>query len=121
MAEDRLSARIKRRTHEQLAKYHTPDGELIDVAVAARILGVTERRVRSFIFPECKCVERNRRKTKKGTADANCPSCHGSGRGLARLPAIKVKNIYLIKLSDLNEFSAMPRISGKSPTSNPGS
>ncbi len=118
MAKDKLSARIKRRTFKELAAYHTPEGELIDVAVAARILGVTERRVRSFIFPECRCVERNRRKHKKGVPDADCGYCAGDGRGIARLQAVKVKSIYLVKYSDLLLFNDVPRISGKPPVQN---
>lgn len=118
MTKDRLTERIKRRTFTELAAYHTPEGELINVAVAAGILGVTERRVRSFIYPECKCVERNRRKTKKGVPDADCPDCFGSGRGKPRLPAIKIGGIYLIKLSDLATFNDVPRISGKPPVQN---
>ncbi len=119
MPEDNLSARIKRRTFKELAAYHTPEGELIDVAVAAGILGVTERRVRSFIFPECRCVERNRRKYKKGFPDLNCGYCAGDGRGIARLKAVKIKSIYLVKYSDLLLFSDVPRISGKPPVQNP--
>jgi hypothetical protein len=121
MAEDRLSAHIKRHTLEEFAAYHTPDGELIDVAVAARILRVTERRVRSFIFPECRCVERNRRKHKKGVPDADCPSCYGDGKGIARLRAVKLSSNYFVKYSDLLLFSDVPRISGSGnpPVENP--
>ena len=43
-------ASIARRTKVDLAAYHTPSGELIDVAGAAKVLAVTKRRVRTFIL-----------------------------------------------------------------------
>jgi hypothetical protein len=115
MADNNNSARIQRRTFKALGAYHThgDNPEPITVAVAARVLGVTERRVRSFINPQCNCVERNRRNEGKGFPDESCPTCHGSGRGKARLAAIKIGSVYLVKMTDLIAFKDISRISGK--------
>jgi excisionase family DNA binding protein len=45
-----VQSRTARRTQVDLAAYHTPNGELIDVAKAAEVLSLTKRRVRSFIL-----------------------------------------------------------------------
>ncbi len=106
------TGRIQRRTQEELAAYHL-NGEIINVAKAAAELGVTERRVRSFINPQCNCVERNRRNSGTGFPDENCLTCRGSGRGKARLAAIKIGSVYLVKATDLLAFKDITRISGK--------
>ncbi|MCK5643879.1 MAG: hypothetical protein KAJ19_23990, partial [Gammaproteobacteria bacterium] len=50
MVDTKIANRIKRRTEKDLAKYHTPDGEIISVEKAAEIIGsVKPRRVRQFI------------------------------------------------------------------------
>lgn len=49
MRED-VQARIARKTRVDLAAFHTPNGDLIDVAKAANVLSLTNRRVRSFIL-----------------------------------------------------------------------
>ncbi len=41
---------IARQTEVDLSRYHTPGGEIIHVALAAQILGLTPRRVRAFII-----------------------------------------------------------------------
>ncbi len=40
---------IDRNTRAEFAKYYTPQGELLDVIEVAKLLGITKRRVRSFI------------------------------------------------------------------------
>ena len=40
---------IDRNTRTEFAKYYTPKNRLLDVIEAAKLLGVTKRRVRSFI------------------------------------------------------------------------
>ena len=125
-ATSRIDRDIERRTQAEL-----PD--LIKVPKAAKILGVSERRVRAFINPQCNCVIRNRRKAKtaaikaakgkklvfkfKSVPDANCLICRGSGKGIPRLPALRMgKGPYMIRRKDLTEFMSRHRHTGRPPS-----
>lgn len=119
----RLETRIKK-LEEKLARENR--GQLATVSEAAEIIGVSNRRIRAFIKPECNCVIRlRRRKGKKDDSDieikpdANCLYCKGTGHTQPRLVASKLPDgQYIIHLSELYNFARVKRAVGRPPEKN---
>lgn len=76
----------------------------ITVEEAADILGISSRRVRALIKPECNCVLRKRRAKAEPIPDLNCPECAGSGHGSPRMRAEYHKGHYWIPASEVAGF-----------------
>lgn len=87
--------------------------DTVTVEDAARALGVSSRRVRAFIKPECNCVIRKRRARVEPRADFNCPYCNGTGHLAPRLRAIEYKGSYAIPMSSITEFLGTKRKTGR--------
>jgi len=87
---------------------------VVGVPAAAKFLGVSERRVRTFLSPECRCIIRKRRAELKPRPDPDCPYCGGDGRARPRIPSMKMQDRkYLIKVDDLVEFAREQRPGGR--------
>jgi len=101
-------ARIER---VHAAATHIEGAERVMVEVAAEFLGVTSRRVRNFINPECQCVLKQRKKRiSPPLPDPDHKKCGGTGRLVPKLKAIKVEgggssHAWWIRVTDLFEYA----------------
>jgi len=87
--------------------------DTVTVEDAAKALGVSSRRVRAFIKPECNCVIRKRRAKVEPVPDLNCPYCKGTGHISPRLRAVEYKGSYAIPMSAITEFMGAERKTGR--------
>ncbi|NGX46524.1 MAG: hypothetical protein K940chlam2_01716 [Chlamydiae bacterium] len=88
------------------AATHIEGAERVMVEVAAEFLGVTSRRVRNYINPECRCVLKQRKKRiSPPQPDPDCKRCKGTGRIPPTLRATRVGVILWIRVSDLFEYA----------------
>ncbi len=78
----------------------------VKVEVAAAFLGVTPRRVRNFLNPECQCVLKQRKKRiSPPLPDPNHKKCGGTGRLVPKLKSIEVGGAFWIRVNDLFEYA----------------
>lgn len=87
--------------------------DTVTVEDAAQALGISSRRVRAFIKPECNCVIRKRRAKLPPVPDLNCRECKGTGHVPSRLRAVEYKGSYRIPMSVITEFLEAPRKTGR--------
>ena len=87
---------------------------VVGVPAASKFLGVSERRVRTFISPECRCVIRKRRRGLAPKPESDCPYCDGTGLAVSRLKAVRMPDgKYIVGVDDLVNFANEKRPGGR--------